>query len=74
MNENKIKHLFDFHHFQQNSKLNSVIQAVEERYTNAFADDDLALVSAAGDGAPQSTEDAEVGGYGDLLRVIDTKR
>ena len=54
---NKISQAFDFHKFQQNPKLADVIRDVESRYAkDALADDDLALVSAAGETAVPTME------------------
>lgn len=47
--DNRLKNLFDRQRFQQNPKLNSVIQDVESRYADALDDDDLDLVNAAGE-------------------------
>ena len=47
--EHKLSRLFDRQKFQQNARLSSIIDAVESRYARAMNDDDLALVSAAGD-------------------------
>ena len=46
---NKLSHLFDRQRFQQNSRLSRIISDVESRYPHALSDDDLELVSAAGD-------------------------
>ena len=43
-----ITNLFDFQRFQQNARLENIIQDVEARYDNAISDDDLEWVSAAG--------------------------
>ena len=47
--EKKLSQLFDLQRFQQNPRLNSVLQEVEGRYAGAVADDDLDLVNAAGE-------------------------
>lgn len=47
--EKKLTKLFDFQRFSGNDRLNAIIAGVEERYAGALADDDLELVSAAGD-------------------------
>ena len=47
---NKLSQAFDFQKFQQNPRLADVISDVESRYTKAaLSDDDLELVSAAGE-------------------------
>ena len=47
---NKLSQAFDFQKFQQNPRLADVISDVESRYTEvALSDDDLELVSAAGE-------------------------
>lgn len=46
----KLSRAFDFQKFQQNPKLAGVIRDVESRYDKAaLSDDDLEMVSAAGD-------------------------
>ena len=47
--DNKLKQLFDFQHFQCHQRLNEILDDVEARYVNALSDDDLDMVSAAGD-------------------------
>ena len=68
--EKKVSRLFDFQHFAQNSKMNSIIQDVESRYANALTDDDLALVSAAGEDQPGPKEDEDPGALGAHLIMI----
>ena len=47
---NKLSQAFDFQKFQQNPKLAAITRDVESRYAKAaLSDDDLELVSAAGD-------------------------
>ena len=47
---NKLSQTFDFQKFQQNPRVADVISDVESRYTKvALSDDDLELVSAAGE-------------------------
>ncbi len=44
--------LFDFQRFEQNDSLAALIRETEQRYGGrALSDDDLSLVSAAGDAA-----------------------
>ena len=52
----KLAKLFDFQHFQQNTRLAAILADVESRYTNALADDDLEQVSAAGAAQPIKNE------------------
>jgi hypothetical protein len=50
--ENKLARLFDYQKFEPNEELESIISDVESRYSlDSFelSDDDLELVSAAGD-------------------------
>lgn len=47
--ENKLKKLFDFQRFEQNSELSSLIAQTHARSSKALSDDDLDLVNAAGD-------------------------
>ena len=46
---NKLSQLFDRQRFQQNPRLAKVIGEVESRYASALSDDELELVSAAGE-------------------------
>ena len=47
---NKLSQAFDFQKFQQNPRLAGVVRDVESRYNKAaLSDDDLELVSAAGE-------------------------
>ena len=47
---NKLSQAFDFQKFQQNPRLAAITRDVESRYERAdLSDDDLDLVSAAGD-------------------------
>ena len=52
----KLSQTFDFQRFQQNERLASIISDVESRYAHALPDDDLELVSAAGDVQPGLVE------------------
>ena len=46
----KLSHAFDFQKFQQNPKLAGIVRETEGRYAKAaLSDDDLELVSAAGE-------------------------
>jgi len=47
---NKLSQAFDFQKFQQNPRLTDIVHDVESRYDKAaLSDDDLELVSAAGE-------------------------
>jgi len=54
----KMKALFDYQRFSDNVRLNAIIVDVEKRYATALSDEDLSLVSAAGE-AFQLLEDAD---------------
>lgn len=47
--ERKLQAMFDFQHFQQNERLARLIEETESRYGEELSDDDLGLVSAAGE-------------------------
>lgn len=47
--EQKLKRLFDYQRFQKNPRLEAMLSEAEGRYDHAVSDDDLELVSAAGD-------------------------
>ena len=47
--EEKLTRLFDFQRFSGHDRLNDIIAGVEARYDGALTDDDLELVSAAGE-------------------------
>lgn len=47
--EEKLTKLFDFQRFSGNARLNAIIAGAEERYAGALSDDDLEMVSAAGE-------------------------
>ncbi|MBO4902788.1 MAG: hypothetical protein J5518_08340 [Lachnospiraceae bacterium] len=46
--ENKLRELFEFQKFEQNQKLNKVIQDTESRYPQELTEDELEMVAAAG--------------------------
>ena len=50
--ERKLFQAFDRQRFQQNARLASIIGGVENRYARALNDDDLEMVSAAGNAEP----------------------
>lgn len=47
--ENKLKKLFEFQRFENNSQLEDLIAGTHARYGNALSDDDLEFVNAAGE-------------------------
>ena len=47
--ENKLKKLFDYQHFENNSRLSELISETESRYAAELSDDELFMVSAAGE-------------------------
>ena len=47
--EKKLKKLFDYQRFEQNAKLEKLIQETESRYEKELSEEDLSLVSAAGE-------------------------
>lgn len=49
LNEKKLKALFDYQHFENNERLEKLICETESRYAKELSDDDLSLVSAAGE-------------------------
>lgn len=62
--EKKIKQLFDYQKFSRNPRLDAMLAEAEGRY-NALEDDDLALVSAAGEPVPAPLDPA--GNVGALM-------
>ena len=47
--ENKLKKLFDYQHFENNSRLAELISETENRYAVELSDEELFMVSAAGE-------------------------
>ena len=62
----KLLQAFDYQRFQQNPKLAAITRDVESRYDKAaLSDDDLELVSAAGDAAvPTMNPEVLLGRHG----------
>ncbi|MBQ8390072.1 MAG: hypothetical protein IJX52_03750 [Oscillibacter sp.] len=58
--EKKLARLLDYQKFHPNRRLAAIIADVEDRYENALSDEDLSLVSAAGEAwlRPGSGEEA----------------
>ena len=48
--ERKLVNLFDRQRFERNAKLAGIVSDVESRYAGEVNDDDLEMVSAAGEG------------------------
>lgn len=46
--ENKLRKLFEYQCFENNSRLEKLINETESRYAAALSDDDLFMVNAAG--------------------------
>lgn len=46
--ETKLKSMFEYQKFAQNSRLSKLIEETEKRYANELSDDDLWMVNAAG--------------------------
>lgn len=47
--EQKLKRLFAYQSFQRNPRLDDMLTEAERRYGGSLSDDDLELVSAAGE-------------------------
>lgn len=47
--EQKLKRLFDYQKFQKTPRLEAMLSEAEGRYEGSLSDEDLELVSAAGD-------------------------
>ena len=47
--ENKLKKMFEYQRFENNSRLAKLISETESRYGAEISDDDLFMVNAAGD-------------------------
>ena len=67
--ENKLKKLFDYQRFEQNEKLEKLVRETENHYATELSDEDLSLVSAAGEsgidtnfGASNMPKEKQVGG------------
>lgn len=52
-----LKKLFDYQKFQNNSRLAAMIADAESRYDSTLSDDELSLVSAAGEAVPTKPSD-----------------
>lgn len=47
--ENRLKALFDYQKFENNESLNALIQETQMRLGAELSDDELSMISAAGD-------------------------
>ena len=65
--EEKLSQLFDYQRFQQHPKLADMLQAAESRYASALSDDELAMVSAAGEMTDQAEKNQEPGLVGAFM-------
>ena len=57
--ETKLKKLFDYQRFEKNPELEKLIAETESRSQSALSDDDLSLVSAAGEPYPDPKDDED---------------
>ena len=55
---NKLKKTMDYQRFSPNSRLNEIIEDVQRRYT-ALSDEDLLIVSAAGESYRMDEDNGE---------------
>ena len=72
--ERKLYQAFDRQRFQQNTRLAGVIDDVESRYAHALTDDDLELVSAAGDAEPVRPVDRTEPDNVEIVQIILRKK
>ena len=47
--ENELKKLFDYQRFEKNARLETLIRETEDRYAAELSDEELTIVSAAGE-------------------------
>ncbi len=59
--DKKLKVLFDYQKFKGNTKLEQLIVDTESRYSRALGDDEIAGVSAAGEGLQVTRTDGDDG-------------
>lgn len=57
--EKKLKKLFDYQRFENNPRLEALIQETESRYSAELSDDDLMMVAAAGEASEISKKKEE---------------
>lgn len=60
--EHKLQKMFDYQHFAQNKHLAKLIEETENRYAQELSDDDLGLVTAAGEMTQYNIEDNKFNG------------
>ena len=72
--ERKLLQAFDRQRFQQNKRLAGIIDDVESRYAHALTDDDLELVSAAGDAEPVRPVDRTEPDNVEIVQIILRKK
>lgn len=65
--ERKLVNLFDRQRFERNAKLADIVSDVENRYAKALSDDDMELVSAAGEMTDQAEKNQEPGLVGAFM-------
>ena len=71
----KLSQALDFQKFQQNPRLAAIIRDVESRYAKtALSDDDLDLVSAAGDTTVPTMHPDMLIGIHDILADIEENK
>ena len=64
--EKKLKAMFDYQKFARNPRLDAMLSEAEARYECSLSDDDLELVSAAGDGImPVYCPEETINAYGE---------
>ena len=65
--ERKLVNLFDRQRFEHNAKLAGIVSDVENHYAKALSDDDMELVSAAGEMTDQAEKNQEPGLVGAFM-------
>lgn len=69
--EQKLKKMFDYQIFQKNPRLEAMLSEAEGRYDSGLSDDDLELVSAAGDGImPVYCPEETINAYGEQRSAV----
>ena len=77
--ENKLKKLFEYQRFEQNTSLENLISESEDRFAQSLSDEDLTYVNAAGEiliGGPEEFEGENIWGegqHGEILLPPDMK-
>jgi len=65
--DSKLKALFDFQHFQEDPRLKRVIQSAESHCSQELSDDELLLVSAAGEATVPPAEEQALDPVGAIM-------